>query len=132
MRSLPPFALHLQYAPRSEPSCGITPPLPCEGKLARTPLPRYMPVVGPSDRSAVNPGMFISTSCLLSSMVVVRRNLCHQERELFGHIDACEELLDHIRLPVGERKDHVHDPARAAERRRTHVDRRQRAVSREG
>src|SRR4030095_2394748 len=35
MRSLPPFALHLQYAPKSgsdwKPSCGITPPPPSGG-----------------------------------------------------------------------------------------------------
>ncbi len=65
MRSPPPFALHLQYAPTSgsdwNRSCGITPPLPSEGKLAKTAFRRYMPMVGPSDKAASNPGMFISS-----------------------------------------------------------------------
>lgn len=65
MRSLPPFALHLKYAPKSgsptrKRSCGMTCLLPSEGKLAETTFPRYMLMVGPSDASAVNPGMFIS------------------------------------------------------------------------
>ena len=66
MRSLPPFALHLKYAPKSgsdwKPSCSITPPLLSEGNLPETVLPRYVPMIGPSDDSALNPGMFISTS----------------------------------------------------------------------
>lgn len=64
MRSPPPFALHLQYAPTSgsdwKRSCGRTRPLPSEGKLPETTFPRYTPMVGPSDDSASNPGMFIS------------------------------------------------------------------------
>jgi hypothetical protein len=63
MRSPPPFALHLKYAPTSgsdeagKLNCAISPPLP---NLPKTAFPRCMPVVGPSDDSASNPGMFIS------------------------------------------------------------------------
>jgi hypothetical protein len=64
MRSPPPFALHLQYAPKSgsdwKRNCGVTPPLRSEVNLPQTAFPRYMPMVGPNADSALNPGMFIS------------------------------------------------------------------------
>jgi hypothetical protein len=66
MRSLPPFALHLKYAPKSGSdwikSCGTTPPLASEGNLPKTGFPRYVFMVWLSDASASNPGMFIFSS----------------------------------------------------------------------
>jgi hypothetical protein len=65
IRSPPPFALHLKYAPTSgsdwKRSCGMTPPLPSEGKLPEATFPWNTLMVGPSDDSASNPGMFISS-----------------------------------------------------------------------
>lgn len=88
MRSLPPFALHLQYAPTSgEPdwkrNCGIIPPLPSKENLPKTAFPRYMPKVGPSDKSALNPGIFILSNLLREHIVSaycagMRRSTCHQ------------------------------------------------------
>jgi len=61
--SLPPFARHLKYAPRSgsDPirACGIKLP-PSFERLSPTALTRYVSIVGRSDCSAVNPGIFIS------------------------------------------------------------------------
>ncbi len=74
MRSLPPFALHLQYAPTSgsdwKRSCGITPPLPPDGNLPKTTFAWYMSMVRPSDDSAVNPGIFISQLLSFSGLTV--------------------------------------------------------------
>src|SRR5436309_2854509 len=64
MRSPPPFALHLKYAPTSgsdwKRSCGMTRPPRSEGKLPEATFPRYMPMVGPSEASASNPGIFMT------------------------------------------------------------------------
>jgi hypothetical protein len=71
MRSPPPLALHLKYSPRSgsppkRSSCGKTPPMPCAGHLPGTIFRWYMSMVGPSDASAVNPGILISISSLIA------------------------------------------------------------------
>ena len=66
--SLPPFALHLKYEPRSgsdwKRSCGMTPtlPLPPDGDLLIAASCRYVRSVGLIDASAPNPGIFIATS----------------------------------------------------------------------
>ena len=50
MRSLPPFDLHLKYAPTSgsdwKRSCGITFPLPPEGSPPKEPSPDICPWLG--------------------------------------------------------------------------------------
>jgi hypothetical protein len=48
------------------------------------------------------------------STVVIRRHLRHQERELFGHVDAGKPLLGEIDGAVGEREDNFDDVAGAA------------------
>jgi hypothetical protein len=60
----------------------MIPPLPSEGKLAKTPFPRYMPMAGPSDEAASNPGMFIS-NLLSSKAFKVHRVVC--ELRLTSH-----------------------------------------------
>jgi hypothetical protein len=91
MRSPPPFALHLQYAPKSgsdwKPSCGITPPLPSKGNLPETVFPRYMPTVGPSDDSALNPGMFISCSFRIVNFIR------HNTAAFFSQVQRQNTLL---------------------------------------
>ena len=78
MRSSPPFNLHLQYEPTSgsdwKRSCGLTPPMPSEGYLPTKGLPWYKSMFGPSDDSALNPGMFISISKWLSGSTCIRKD----------------------------------------------------------
>lgn len=45
----------------------------------------------------------------------MRRQLRHQERKLFPHIDADEEFLGDISIAVRVGKDRIDDPARAAQ-----------------
>jgi len=74
INSLPPFARHLKYAPRSgsDPirACGIKLP-PSFERLSPTALTRYVSIVGRSDCSAVNPGIFISRLSF-SALAIIR------------------------------------------------------------
>lgn len=83
MRSPPPLALHLKYAPKStpdsnsRPSCGIARPPSFEAYPANTVLPRHLLTVGPSDASALNPGTFSFLSLIFAvfALAICRSSL---------------------------------------------------------
>jgi|SRR6516165_103083 hypothetical protein len=68
-------------------------------------FPRYLPSVGPSDDSAVNPGILISVLPWVALAV------------------------DDVSCAIGERGDDVDDIAHTAESRRTYIDCSQRAIT---
>src|SRR4051794_16386104 len=93
-----------------------------------------MPMVGPSDACAVNPGMFIPhlLTRYVGSTVVVRRHLGDEERKLLRDVDAREELFGDVGLAVGKAEDDLDDLPHAAQGRRSSLDRRKRGIAAEG
>ena len=52
---------------------------------------------------------------LVTSTIVIRRHPRNQEREFLSHIDARKELLDKLITSTGERENHIHNLAGAAQ-----------------
>src|SRR5262245_59027018 len=65
----------------------------------------------------------------IASPVIVRRQLRYQEWKFLGHINAHKEFLPHVGPAIRVAKNHFHDLAGAAQRRRTHLQARERRVS---